>query len=599
MFLKKVVCIIVVLSIALFRSHGQDIKIIEKLKKQLASTSNTEEKIDLLGKLSLYLMDINLDQSEEAGKQQITIAEESRNREWMVKAYLSNGLRCSYFAGRNDYNDRSFDYYNKALEIAQKNRLQKWIGIAHMRLANAYLNKSDKDKALNEANEASSLLANIDSDSLRAESNVTLGTVHLARNNKTLALRFFLNALVMAEDIKNMPLIRNCYLRLVEFYNNISDYDRALDYHSKALEALEKIDDDNKMYTKAVYLSGIANLYSQQEKYDIALNYYNQSIKIADSLNFPNLKIPAYVGILNQFLTNNQPSKAMDYFNSPAGETLKNYLSQSGFSAAIDQAYAAIYTRLDKLDSAKIYLDKSAPFFEQSANDFAKISSYGIWADFYKRASDYPNSIKYFLKVKEMSEKAGILENIVEATKQLDTLYEKTGDYRSSKLYSAQYFKYNDSLQKLNKEKEMLQVEAADEQLRLQKKKKQTEEDNQRRHNIQYMAITIGIATLFVLLVFMGLFQVSTGTIRLLGFFTFIMFFEFIILIADHKIHDITHGEPWKVLTIKIILIAMLLPFHHWLEKKTISYLTSMNKLKVNKKGIKNLFSNKKNSGNE
>jgi hypothetical protein len=58
-----------------------------------------------------------------------------------------------------------------------------------------------------------------------------------------------------------------------------------------------------------------------------------------------------------------------------------------------------------------------------------------------------------------------------------------------------------------------------------------------------------------------------------MGFFSFIFLFEFIVLIADHKILEITHGEPWKILLIKIFLIALLLPFHEWLEKKVIEYL--------------------------
>jgi hypothetical protein len=71
----------------------------------------------------------------------------------------------------------------------------------------------------------------------------------------------------------------------------------------------------------------------------------------------------------------------------------------------------------------------------------------------------------------------------------------------------------------------------------------------------------------------MGFIRVSTTVIRILGFFSFILLFEFIVLIADNYIHAVTHGEPWKVLTIKIGLAAILVPLHHLLEKKAIKYL--------------------------
>jgi hypothetical protein len=72
-----------------------------------------------------------------------------------------------------------------------------------------------------------------------------------------------------------------------------------------------------------------------------------------------------------------------------------------------------------------------------------------------------------------------------------------------------------------------------------------------------------------------GSFRVPEWSIRALGFFSFIFLFEFIVLIADHKIIALTEGEPWKILLIKIVLIAILLPLHEYLEKKLISYLLS------------------------
>jgi hypothetical protein len=71
----------------------------------------------------------------------------------------------------------------------------------------------------------------------------------------------------------------------------------------------------------------------------------------------------------------------------------------------------------------------------------------------------------------------------------------------------------------------------------------------------------------------LGSFKVPKAVIRSMGFFAFIFFFEFIVLILDHKIMEITHHEPWKMLGIKIILIGFMLPFHHWLEHKVTHYL--------------------------
>lgn len=82
------------------------------------------------------------------------------------------------------------------------------------------------------------------------------------------------------------------------------------------------------------------------------------------------------------------------------------------------------------------------------------------------------------------------------------------------------------------------------------------------------------------------MFKVSAATIKMIGFFTFLMFFEFIFLIFKKNIYGFTKGEPWKDLAFMIGLAAILLPLHHWLEHKVIHHLTSNNRLTASGKGL-------------
>jgi uncharacterized membrane protein len=155
-------------------------------------------------------------------------------------------------------------------------------------------------------------------------------------------------------------------------------------------------------------------------------------------------------------------------------------------------------------------------------------------------------------------------------------------------LYSGIYYRYKDSIEKLNKEKEIAQEVASDEKQRNDRMAREKEEDRKKRYSIQYLAITIGIAAFFVMLVMMGMFKVSEGTIKAIGFFVFIMLFEFIFLLFKKRIAGITGGEPWKDLLFMIGLAALLLPVHHWLEHNVIRYLTSHNRLTQAGHHIKN-----------
>ena len=551
----------------------------DSIKNALSKASTVKEKVSLLDELSRTLMNVNPKEADEMGAKLITVAEESRDRKLMFKAYLSNGIRCTYFANQKSYSQKAIEFYNKALELARQNRMEEEVGAAQMYLSGINLMVPDKDKALSYATQAFSLVSTLDNDSLRAEAHNTYGQVYLAKNENILALRNFLSALRIAENIKNASLIRNCYLYLSNFYSDIEDYDKAIDYMTLVYNKLDEAKEKNAPYQKVIYTNAIGNLFASKKSYDIAISYFEKSIRMADSLKFSTLKVPGYVSLLNQYLRIDEPEKALNYMNSPSGDNLKKYLANFGMAPVIDQAYGVIYTELGRFDSARIYLEKARPMFENSTTGNNQVGFYAQLASFYKKSGDKKNAIEYYLKVKEISEKNGLLENVKKASQYLDTLYTETGNIALAGKYNATYYQYKDSIETLKREKELTQVEADDEQQRQVKLAKEAEETKKRRNNIQYLGIVIGIIALFVALVVLGMFKVSAGLIKAIGFFVFIMLFEFVFLVFKKNIYSITQGEPWKDLAFMIALAALLVPLHHWMEHKVLHYLTSHNRL--------------------
>jgi len=585
-FLRK--SAILMLLLMVFKTgKAQEAAAIDSMKSALSAATTIDEKMKQLDYLSRTLMNVDLSEAEKYGRQLILLAEESRNRLLMIKAYKSNAVRCSYFGGQKDYNARSIEYFNTALDIAKKEKIVNEIGGIHLSLASAYLTIPDKDKALSYANQGFSLISTLSNDSLKVEAHNTYGKVYLARNEKTLSLRNFLTALRIAEEMPDEKadkkngkplLLRNCYLSLSNFYARIDDYDKAIDYYTSAYNKLDELVEKNVPYQRVVDINSLGNLFSAKKRYDIAISYFERSVRMADSLKFSSLKIPGYVSLLNQYLRMEEPLKALNYMKSSAGQQLKEHLLKFGFSGVISQVYGVIYAELKQYDSANLYFNQALPYFENS-NEANKISFYQQLAIFYKHDKQNSKAVEYFLKVKDIGERLGILESVEMAAQQLDSLYTKNGNYQLANQYNGIYYKYKDSIEKLNKEKELTQLEAADELQRQERLVKEKEEAKRQRNNIQYMAITIGIVVLFIALVVLGMFKVSATTIKMIGFFAFLMFFEFIFLIFKKNIYSITKGEPWKDLLFMIGLAALLLPLHHWMEHKVIKYLTSHNRL--------------------
>ncbi len=563
--------------------YGQQSAAVDSIKSGLAQSKTDEEKVYWLDNLSRTLMNVNLEEADKYGKQLITLAEESRDRDLMIRAYMSNGLRCSYFGGQKIYLTRSIEYYEKALAIARHDNREEAIGSAQLRLAGVHLAIPDKEKALDYVSQAFSLISTLGKDSLKTEAHNMYGNVYLARNKKTLALIEYLNGLRIAESTKQktgkVELLRGCYLHLSNFYSGIGEYDRAIDYYMKAYKQLDFMKAKNVPYQRAIDINSLGGLYASKKNADLAIEYFERSIALADSLKFATLKVPGYISLLNQYLEMNQPVKALGFINSPAGENLKRFMINFKFESIIDNAYGVIYSELGNYDSARVRFMRAMPYYEQQSSGNNKISFYMQLAKLYKRTGENNKAIEYYLKVKEMGEKDGLLEQVQRSAKQLDSLYGKIGNYQLASQFNGIYYQYKDSLEKLNKEKELAQVEAADEQRRQERLAREKIEKDRRRNNIQYMGIILGIVVLFVVLVVLGMFKVSATTIKMIGFFAFIMFFEFIFLIFKKNIYSITNGEPWKDLLFMIGLAALLLPLHHWMEEKVIHYLTSHNRL--------------------
>lgn len=583
---------------------GQQAAAIDSMRLAVSHARTTEEKAYWMDMLARTLMSVDLAQSEKTGQELIELAEESRDRKLMIFAYRSSAVRYSYYGGQKESTEKSISYYNKALNIARDNKLDAETGGILLRLANVYLMVPDKDKALGYANQGASIISTLNNDSLQVETENTFGQVYLLRNERILALRHYLTALRLAESLKENnaaarsrknEILRKCYMHLSTFYAAIEAYDKAIDNALLAYKTLDNIQEKNVPYQRAIDLNGIGNLHAYNNNPELAMQYFRRSIALADTLHFTNLKVPGYTSLLNQYLRINQPEKALAFMESAEGKSLQDFMRNFGMASIIDQAYGVVYTENGKYDSARVRLQRAVPYFENQANDNNRIYFYTQQARFYTRTGQFQEAIATYQKMKELSDKIGEIKMATLAAQMLDSLYGLTGNYQQAMKYNSLYHLYKDSSTKLSREKEITQVEAADEQLRQARIEREKLEAKRKRYNIQYLAITIGIAGVFIIMVMLGMFKVSATTIKLVGFFAFLMFFEFIFLILKKNIAGITQGEPWKDLLFMIGLAALLLPLHHWLEHKVIHYLTSHNRLTSSGKGLLNRLKGNRN----
>ena len=586
------VCLVLFMSMCSFgaqsQGQGQNNPYTDSLKRRLERAITAEEKVTVLGKLAQFYVSLDKALSDQYWNEQTKIAEASRDRKLMIQALHSNVLRHYNMAARQDYITIGITYAQKALDLAKSSNLNNYEAWSYLLLAHGARSNGDNDKALNYNNLAVSIANTSDDDSLKIKSFNSLGNTYLNKKEKILAFRNFLQAMNLAENIDRYELRKSCLLTMANFYSDLGDYERAKDFLYKAitLTVEKKVQiDRHDLYNK------LGQIYAREKEYNLALDFYEKSIALADTLKFEIIKINTYSLMIDMYVANDQAEKALAFFDSKP--EFKNFMKNAGFQYIIDQAYGIAYMKMNRMDSAFYYLKKAEPEFEKNANVFNKHWFYNTVGAFHEKKKDFKTALNYCLKAKTLADNIGNIEFQKTDAQTLDSLYQKLGDFKNAYIYNRQYQQASDSLDKLSAEKGLMALEVENENKRKEREAILATEALRERHNIQYMAITVAIAGVFFILVMLGIFSVSESTIRVMGFFAFIFLFEFIILLADNQIHHWTHGEPWKILAIKIGLISILLPFHHYLEKKVINYLTSKKMFELNKESILAKFSKK------
>lgn len=546
----------------------------DSLKNNLSLARTDAEKIHCMMRLATYYIGIDNDQSKKYADQAVAVAELSRDRKLISLTWIECGNRLMNMAHLEDNMTQAMDCYQRAEKTARTSDLDEELGYSYIGMARVARGKGDYGQALNYNNLALSIASASNSDSLKVQAYSSIGNTYRSRNEKLLAFRNYLDALNVAELSNRNDLVKIVNEALIDFYVSIEEYDKAVDYAMKTI-AIDR--ERNDRYSLLGDYNNAGRLFTLKKQMDLALTMYEKTIALADSLKFSVYSLNIYLSIANMYFNNNEVRKGVTYLNDHP--QLLAFLRHAGMGFFLDVGYGSIYTELEKYDSALYFFKRAEPEIEAKANPFGKYDFYRQFGDFYKEKKDYKTAIAYYLKAWNIGQQTRDISELELCAKNLDTLYDRTGDFKTAYSYNIAYNQYKDSIQSLAREADVLKLEVDSDNRRRERLAKEEEERTQRRHNIQYMGFTVGIAALFVVLVMLGFFMVSPRTIRALGFFSFIFLFEFIILLADKQIHEWTHGEPWKILLIKIFLAAVLLPLHHWLEHRVIHYLSTRRKI--------------------
>lgn len=551
---------------------------VAQFKKKIDSLGNIynkattdSAKVIACGQLAEYYYIYQLDkQGDSLLQQQLKIAELSQNKNLVFTTYFGNAItNINNKWARNETIERALQFITKGLNYAKEQNRDDYVALSHLRIADINLKKGDLTAAFNNADIATIISQNIKDDSIKILATLTKGEVYQAKGESLLAFKNFTNAFENAIDAGNIPLESQAYHRFSSLFHSLKNDLVAKDYLLQSLD----------LNTRKKYGEGMIKDYIDLAKLTDERSYIEKALQFADSLDLDNYIIESknlmygyYTSIVAnkdstlQFLTHN-PDLTQMWMNIG----LPFYYMNMG----------EVYHYANMPDSAIYYLRLAQPGFEKDFKERDSRDLYEAIGQCYMMSQNSSAAIEFYEKAFNLNSRLNSLVNQANFAQVLSKLYSKNRDFEKAFYYSNLGNDLKDSLQSLSNQRDIALGEVNNEKRKHERDLEIAAREKITKRNLQYTAITVVITVFFFILIIMGMLPVSRITIKLLGYFTFISLFEFIILLIEPLLHNLTHGEPLKMWIFKIFIIALLVPLQHGLEHKLVTYLEKKEKKKL------------------
>ena len=281
----------------------------------------------------------------------------------------------------------------------------------------------------------------------------------------------------------------------------LGNYKKATDYFNKAKSELEQLlnnDASNKSFKKGLAraLASLGVIYSQEGNYYVALENYQNALKIYLEIDDKNSISKAYNNIGVVYKSQENRPKALEYFKKALaiqeeiGEqtvpvTLTNigviYFEQNNLTQAINyynkakKAFEKIdnkrgfallnnylgdyYLKKNNLIQALSYYNLSLQLYEEIQNKFgASLALYNL-SQLYCHQKKYAEAMPFATKSLSYAKEIGVLDQTYHSEKLLSELYELQNNHQQSLVHYKNYILARDSLNNLENDKKFVRAE--------------------------------------------------------------------------------------------------------------------------------------------
>ena len=252
---------------------------------------------------------------------------------------------------------------------------------------------------------------------------------------------------------------------------------------------------------------------------------------------------------------------------------------------------ASLYTTQGKYDSALVYFQEALEIRKGLGMESSVAITYINIAELYVEQGNtyddrgsYEHALYYIKQCQEIAKKTKYTNLLMHTYFLNSKATEKLENYKEAIKSFKLYSQLKDSLFNEEKSKGIGKIEAKHEYEMAELKRKQDEEERSRqlqlavsrRNQLQYSGIVLVLVGLFIGIFLFAhrfrkvkeykTFRQYTKIVEAALFISFLIFFEFILVILDPYIEQVTGGAPLWKLGFNALLAGVIFPIHSFLE---------------------------------
>jgi len=413
-----------------------------------------------------------------------------------------------------------------------------------------YLNTGIFDSSEMVEKEMYSIAKKLNSDSLLCDANMSISNKYLSKQDYNYALIYVLQGADLAKD---KPRKKRVTMNIAGVYAWSGNFQTGLEYLKK-FDALEGDGRWSAIFRNMYY----GMCYNGLGKPDSAL-YYLQ--KVEEGYQF-RPDVNGYVQALGEF--------------------------------------AKAYELKGDNDLADVYYKKALKFSKEKRAFVFTVIIGNKYCNFLLKQGNYADAGKIASENIITAKETGNFNGIASAAEVLQKVYSQSSNKDSAYEYAMIQIAYKDSASNQKKITEFQNLTFAQKLKDIDEDSKLKEAADQRKQNIQYALIALGIITLISLYLLLSRsFITNTKLIEFFGVVALLLVFEFLNLLLHPFLERVTHHSPILMLLALVCIAALLVPLHHKVEKWATAKLVEKNKtirLAAAKKTIEKLEGDKNNT---